>query len=72
MDKEEFVKGVNDMRKANKDKWYMWKGEVRGTLIRLKGFNTWIQRIEIGAITDSGPMDCSVKSFKEYLFDCVS
>ncbi len=69
---EQFVDTINKLRKENKDNWYSWSGMVNGQYVKLKGFNTWIQRIEVGVITDSGIPDISVKNFKEFLGKSVS
>ncbi len=71
MTSEEFVTEINSLRLSSKKNWYVWTGEVNGVRVRLKGFGTWIQRIEAGGITDGSSMDISVKRFKGYLFEIV-
>jgi len=65
--KEEFIKDINKLRRASKNKWYAWTGEVDGVPIKIKAFGTWVQVLLIPPWKDSGPMDCSVKVFTEYL-----
>ncbi len=69
MTSSEFVTEINALRLSSKKNWYVWGGEVNGVRIRLKGFGTWIQRIEIGGIVDGSTMDISVAAFKKYLFE---
>lgn len=63
MDRVEFKHKINAIRKANKDKWYYWSGLVEGFSVQLKGFNTWLQIIEIEGVRHDCPMDCSVMCF---------
>lgn len=71
MTKDEFVHSVNTLRKNNKNKWYNWQGIVNGVDIRLKGYNTWIQRIEVTTSIDSNYPDCTVKQFKSFLMNII-
>ena len=67
----EFVNTINNLRLSSKKNWYVWSGEVNGVPISLKGFGTWIQRLETPVFTDGSPMDLSVDAFKKYLFEVV-
>ncbi len=71
MKTDEFVMTINKLRLLNKDKWIFWAGFVNGYEVSLKSFNTWIQVINVGMVKDSGPMDCSVSEFKEFLSKAV-
>ena len=62
-----FIHAVNTERKQNKGKWWTFIGHCENKEVKIKGFNTWIQRMEFDGCTDAGPMDCSVKVFNEYL-----
>ena len=69
---DEFVKEINTIRMANKEKWFTWSGMVNGYEVSLKAFNTWVQVIKVGMVKESGPMDCTPKEFKKFLSDMVS
>ena len=71
MNTQEFIKTVNALRLDNKSRWYQWCGEVNNNYVSLKGFGTWVQRLNVGDIVYSGNMDVSVKEFKEFLSFCV-
>ncbi len=71
MDTKEFIAIINKLRISNKDKWVSWSGLVNGYEVSLKSFNTWIQVINVGMVKDSGPMDCSIAEFKEFLSKAV-
>lgn len=61
------VEDINRVRKNHKDQWWYYHDKVFN--IKLKGFNTWIQRIERKNYIDGSPMEMSVKQFKEWLTD---
>ena len=71
MNTQEFIKTINALRLENKVKWYQWQGEVNGKQVALKGYNTWVQRLNVGGISHSSGMDISVKEFKEFLHVCA-
>lgn len=71
MNTQEFVKTINTLRLENKNKWYQWQGEVNGKQVALKGYNTWVQRLNVDNITYGSSMDIGVKEFKEFLHICV-
>lgn len=77
----ELLKEINDLRLANKNKWYYYLNPVKG--IRLKGYNTWIQVVKLYKneddyftdtpyIHDSSAMDMSVALYKGYLFHLIT
>ena len=68
---EQFVKDINGLRKKLKNQWYYWQGIVDGKNVSLKGFNTWIQRIQIDNIKAGSPMKQSVRQFNAYLHNVV-
>ncbi len=73
MNKETFIKSVNDIRKKKKDDWYTVQGGSGKFFYLIKGYNTWIQVLlkhdDKGTVIfkDSSPMELSVKGFNEYL-----
>lgn len=67
---EEFVKTINDLRKATKS-WYTWAGIVGGREVYIKGYKTWLQIFRVGALTVSSPMDIPVKEFLKNLKEGV-
>ena len=71
MTKAEFIVLFNKVRKANKNNWVVIIEEVNGITIKIKSYNTWIQRIEYDGLIDSGPMDCSVKAVNEFLNQAI-
>ncbi len=75
MNKEQFIKLINDKRKANKNRWYSFSQSVNNCIVSIKGFNTWVQIIEVNHGThitkDSGPMDCSVKQLNDFLISAL-
>ena len=71
MTSSEFVTEINSLRLSSKKNWYVWGGEVNGVSVSLKGFGTWIQRLETPVFTDGSPMDLSIAAFKQYLFEVV-
>jgi hypothetical protein len=69
MTKENFVTEINTLRRDNKNEWYFWNGKVCNSNVRLKGYNTWIQRIEVNGIKGGSPMEMKVKDFKNWLLN---
>lgn len=65
MNKTEFIAFCNSTRKQNKNQWYALREIVDGHNVAIKGFNTWLQIIEVDGLKSSGTMDCSVKRFNE-------
>jgi len=64
---DSFVKLINETRKKNKDQWYYLIVNFKGHELELKGYNTWLQRLNIDGIDFSFPMGKSVKDFKDEL-----
>lgn len=65
MDKEQFLKLINNTRRKSKNKWYEFHATVEGRLITIKGFNTWLQIFKVDGIQQWSTMDCSVKQFND-------
>lgn len=59
------VEIVNRIRRNNKNSWYTYYSEHFG--IKIKGYKTWIQRIEYGSFHDGSPMEMKVSEFKQWL-----
>ena len=58
MEAQEFVAYVNNVRKANKNKWYTYLGDVDGKFVELKGYNLWLQIYRVdGLAYSSGECD---------------
>ena len=72
MNTQEFIKTVNALRLESKGCWYQWCGEVNGCNVSLKGYGTWVQRLNVDDVIHSGNMEVSVKEFKEFLSVCVN
>ena len=68
---EEFVKLANKVRRDNKGKWYLLIEEVNGELVQMKAYGTWIQILQSKGYKTSGPPDCSVKEFKQFILEAV-
>lgn len=67
MNKENFIKYVNQIRKENKNKWYVCTKFVDGKLVEIKAFNTWLQIFKVDGLQQDTLMDISVKQFNETL-----
>lgn len=67
MKTNDFVKTVNSLRLANKNKWYFLNGTVNGCNFEIKGFGTWLQVIKVNDINCANCMDQSVAEFKNHL-----
>ena len=63
----EFVKTVNALRLANKNKWYVLAGTVNGCNFELKGYGTWLQVMRVGGCNAANCMEQSVSEFKQHL-----
>jgi hypothetical protein len=64
---ENVIKEINNLRKASSG-WYSYTTALRGKPLTIKGYHTWIQRIEYDGWKESGIADISVKQFKLQLF----
>ena len=71
MNTQEFIKTINALRLENKGQWYQWQGVVNGKQVTLKGYSTWMQRLNVDGISHSSGMDISVREFKEFLHVCA-
>ena len=67
MKTKEFIKTVNSLRLANKNKWYTLHGTVNGCSFAIKGFGTWLQVISVNGINCANCMDQNVTEFKKHL-----
>lgn len=66
MTKEQFIKRLNQLRRISKG-WYELHDYVDNQFVKVKAYKTWVQILDVDGIKDSGPMDCTVKQFNEYL-----
>jgi hypothetical protein len=69
-----FIELVNNRRKSNKGQWVQVIESVNGKVVQYKAFNTWVQILKIQDCEYklSGPMDCSVLKYKEFLKDTLT
>ncbi len=65
MNKDELIKHLNALRKANKEKWVYFRDEE--LKISYKAFNTWVQILSIDNIRHSNNMESTVKDFNNFL-----
>ena len=72
MNTSEFVKNVNALRLANKNKWYTLQGTVNNVDFQIKGYGTWLQVFNICGINGSNVMEQSVKEYKQHLTDIAN
>jgi hypothetical protein len=63
MKTELIIKHINELRKANKNKWYSLDIDN----IKIKGYNTWLQVFDIDGVDYSNDMQSSVKDFNEHI-----
>ena len=68
----EFVKTVNALRLANKNKWYYWQGTVNGKDVSLKGFGTWLQIFDVNGWNCANAMEQKVGRYKQHLENMVN
>ena len=62
-----FIGHVNALRKANPNQWVIFTASVRGVIVSVKAYGTWVQRLVVGATVDGGPSDCSVGDYLAYI-----
>ena len=67
----DFVKTINSLRLANKNKWYVWTGLVNGKMIQIKAYTTWLQIFRVDNLNVPTCSDISVTEFKKVLSDNV-
>jgi len=73
----DLVKKFTEVRKSNKNKWYLFCENYNGFHIQMKCYNTWIQIIRVAhndrVIINSGsPMDMKVKELNKWLNDLLN
>lgn len=69
MDKDELIKHLNTLRKANKEKWVYFRDEE--LKISYKAFNTWVQILSIDNVRHSNNMASTVKDFNNFLTNAL-
>ncbi len=57
LNETQFTTVINELRKANKDKWIAWVGTVKGKAVRFKGYGLFIQIFDVDSIRHGGT-DC--------------
>jgi len=67
MDKANFIRHINNLRKANKNKWFSWVGVVDGKNVKVKCYNTWLQILNVDGVQQNTVMDISVAEFNKTL-----
>jgi len=65
--KAEFIKTVNDLRLANKGKWFYFSGMVEGKEVKIKCYNTWLQIFRVNGVQLNTCMDITATKFKQEL-----
>ena len=71
MTTQDFIKEINALRLANKNRWYSWQGVVNNKTVVIKGFNTWLQLLLVDGLQCGNCADRSVKDFKNDLASAV-
>jgi hypothetical protein len=64
---DEFIKIINQLRRANKNDWFYTDYQTSGKKIVIKCYNTYLQILRIDNINYGGLMDISVKKFNSEL-----
>lgn len=64
MSKTEFIKEINKLRIENKNNWFCFSGTVENKLIRIKGFEKWIQICTVNGVNYFFPM--GIKTVREF------
>ena len=65
---EELIKHINSHRRRNKNQWWTYMATTPGGMeFKIKAYNTWIQRLELGDLTYSNSMDAKVSEFTTFL-----
>jgi hypothetical protein len=67
MTKPDFILKINQLRKANKNKWFSWTGVVDGKNVKVKCYNTWLQILNVDGLQHNTVMDISVAEFNTTL-----
>lgn len=64
----DFVKELNKLRLANKNKWIFVYADVEGNRVLVKTYETYLQRYFVnGRQVQSGAMDMSITAWKQEL-----
>ena len=66
-DELEFITAINKARLANKNQWYVFNGVINNCTVKIKGYGTWLQILEVNGFYNGGCPDINVKRFKEVL-----
>ena len=64
MEVKQFVDRVNNLRLANRGKWYWFNDTVGGKAVRIKAFGTWMQIYDVDGVNCANCMERSVAEFK--------
>ncbi len=65
---EQFVKELNKVRLANKQKWFQYVGEVNGKQVELKTFDcSYLQIFRVNGMNDTPAMDITPTAWKEFM-----
>lgn len=70
METNDFIKHINDKRKAGG--WYTFVGTVNGKQVKIKGFETWLQVYSVNGLDFSGAMDIKVKEYNRILKEGIN
>lgn len=65
--KELFIKEINKIRLANKNKWFVVTATVDGKNVQIKNYNTWPQIMRVDGITMPSPMEMNVSEWKNFI-----
>ena len=70
--KADFVKELNKLRLANKNKWIFVYADVEGDEVMVKNYNTYLQRYIVNdRQVQSGLMDMSITAWKQELAEGI-
>jgi hypothetical protein len=67
----DIFKTINAARLANKNKWYFLRLDFNGSIIEIKGYNTWLQIFRINGRDYSNGMDKSVSEYKSHILNAL-
>jgi hypothetical protein len=67
----DIFKTINAARLANKNKWYFLRLDFNGSMIEIKGYNTWLQIFRINGLDCSNGMDKSVSDYKSHILNAL-
>lgn len=69
----DFVKELNKLRLANKNKWIFVYADVEGDDVMVKNYNTYLQRYIVNdKQVQSGLMDMSITAWKQELEEGIA